>query len=206
MKRLLQVSAKRTFDVLAALIGLIVLSPIFLVVALIIKINLKGPILFIQARPGYKGKIFNILKFRTMRSPHHGEDPLASDANRLMPLGSFLRALSLDELPELLNVLKGDMSMVGPRPLLPQYLSRYTAVQARRHEVRPGITGWAQINGRNSISWNDRFEMDVWYVNNRSFWLDMKILLMTVYKVFRREGISQPEQATCKEFMGKEQL
>ena len=204
MKRLTQATAKRAFDILAALIGLLVLSPIFFAVALLIKINSKGPVLFIQARPGHKGKMFNILKFRTMRNPRHGENPLASDANRITSLGSVLRLLSLDELPELLNVLKGEMSIVGPRPLLPQYLSRYTKVQARRHEVRPGITGWAQINGRNSASWNDRLEMDVWYADNWSFWLDIRILCLTVYKIIKREGINQPGHATCQEFMGKD--
>ena len=204
MKRLTQATAKRAFDILAALIGLLVLSPIFFAVALLIKINSKGTVLFIQARPGHKGKMFNILKFRTMRSPRHGENPLASDANRITSLGSVLRLLSLDELPELLNVLKGDMSIVGPRPLLMQYLSRYTPEQARRHEVRPGITGWAQIKGRNALDWKQRFDLDLWYIDNRSPWLDIKILCLTVYKIIKREGISQPGHATCEEFMGKD--
>jgi lipopolysaccharide/colanic/teichoic acid biosynthesis glycosyltransferase len=161
-----------------------------------------SPVFFKQQRPGLHGKPFYMFKFRTMTNACDGDGCLLPDCDRLTPLGRFLRSTSLDELPELFNVLKGDMSLVGPRPLLMQYLDRYTPEQARRHEVRPGVTGWAQVNGRNALSWEDKFEMDVWYVDNRSFWLDLKILWMTLLKVVRREGISGDGCETMTEFEG----
>lgn len=160
------------------------------------------PIFFVQPRAGKDGEVFELIKFRTMREPEPGEDRLGSDANRLTAVGEFLRSTSIDELPTLLNVLKGDMSLVGPRPLLVRYLDRYTPEQARRHEVKPGVTGWAQINGRNSIGWEEKFELDVWYVDHQSLWLDIYILAKTVQKVVMREGISSEGAATMPEFMG----
>ncbi len=194
--------SKRLFDILLTSLGLIVLSPLLLLVALLVWVTLGTPILFKQQRPGYGGKPFTIYKFRTMTEERDAQGRLLSDAERLTPLGRFLRATSLDELPELVNVLRGEMSLVGPRPLLMQYLERYSPEQARRHEVLPGITGWAQVNGRNALTWEDKFRLDVWYVDHWSFWLDVKILLLTLIKVLRREGISQPGQATAEEFMG----
>lgn len=194
--------SKRLFDVLLTSLGLIVLSPLLLLVALLVWVTLGTPILFKQQRPGYGGKPFTIYKFRTMTEERDAQGRLLSDAERLTPLGRFLRATSLDELPELVNVLRGEMSLVGPRPLLMQYLERYSPEQARRHEVLPGITGWAQVNGRNALTWEDKFRLDVWYVDHWSFWLDVKILLLTLIKVLRREGISQSGQATAEEFMG----
>ncbi|MGJ7457467.1 sugar transferase [Halomonas sp. RA08-2] len=193
---------KRFFDFIAASFGLVILSPAILVVALLIRLKLGAPILFRQVRPGLHGKPFEMVKFRTMLDAldQHG-NPLP-DEQRLTKLGTFLRSTSLDELPELWNVLKGDMSLVGPRPLLMEYLPLYTSEQYRRHEVRPGVTGWAQINGRNSLGWEDKFAMDVWYVENRSFWLDLKILLLTVKKVVVRDGISADGQATMERFRG----
>ena len=167
-----------------------------------IRCKLGTPVLFRQQRPGLGGRPFWLLKFRTMTEARDAAGNLLPDAQRLTGFGRFLRATSLDELPELLNVLKGDMSLVGPRPLLMQYLDRYTPEQARRHEVRPGITGWAQVNGRNAITWEEKFKLDVWYVDNWSLWLDIKIIFMTVWKIFKREGISQPGQATMEEFRG----
>jgi lipopolysaccharide/colanic/teichoic acid biosynthesis glycosyltransferase len=164
--------------------------------------QLGAPVLFRQPRPGKDGQPFMMLKFRTMRPPAPGEDAIASDAARLTPLGKFLRSTSIDELPTLLNVLKGDMSLVGPRPLLTQYLARYSREQARRHEVKPGVTGWAQINGRNALSWEEKLRLDVWYVDHCSLALDLKILAMTALKVVKRDGISQQGQATMTEFMG----
>lgn len=196
--------AKRALDVILALLLLFMVFPLLFLIGLLIFLVLGRPIFFVQPRPGYKGKIFNIVKFRTMRSIHPGEDSLSSDAKRMTPLGRVLRMLSLDELPELFNVLKGDMSLVGPRPLLPQYLLRYTPEQARRHEVKPGITGWAQVKGRNALGWEERLKLDTWYVDNRSICLDLKILFLTIYKIIKREGISQPGQATCEEFRGGE--
>lgn len=189
---------KRLFDLLVSLIGLIVLSPLLLLLALLVRVNLGSPVLFCQPRPGYKGKIFNLYKFRSMK------DGTGSDEERLTKFGRILRASSLDELPELLNVLKGEMSLVGPRPLLVQYLERYNAEQARRHDVRPGITGWAQVHGRNAISWEEKFRLDVWYVDHQSLWLDLKILFMTVRKVFVHEGITAAGSATAGEFMGND--
>ncbi|MEY8214408.1 MAG: sugar transferase, partial [Colwellia sp.] len=193
---------KRIFDMFLATIAIITLLPVIIIIAIAVRGSLGSPIIFKQARPGLKGKIFHILKFRTMKDciDIHGE--LLCDSDRLTPFGKILRATSLDELPGLFNVIKGDMSLVGPRPLLVQYLPLYNAEQARRHNVRPGITGWAQVNGRNAISWEDKFSFDVWYVDNQNFWLDIKILLLTVKKVFVREGISAEGEATMQAFKG----
>jgi lipopolysaccharide/colanic/teichoic acid biosynthesis glycosyltransferase len=189
---------KRLLDIVASATALIVLAPVMLCTALVVRIGLGRPILFRQGRPGKDGRPFAIIKFRTMRAAAPGE----SDEARLRTVGSLLRSLSLDELPELVNVLRGDMSLVGPRPLLTQYLDRYTPEQARRHEVKPGITGWAQIHGRNAVDWEDKFRYDVWYVDHYSLSLDLQILLATVWKIARREGISAPGHATVREFMG----
>ncbi len=189
-------------DIVLSLLGLIVLSPLMLLVALLVRTKLGQPVLFRQQRPGLDGISFELIKFRTMRDDMDGSGNLRPDAQRLTSFGRKLRATSLDELPELWNVLKGEMSLVGPRPLLMEYLPLYSAEQARRHNVRPGITGWAQVNGRNLVTWEDRFAMDVWYVDNLSFWLDMKILLRTFIKVFTREGISGEGAATMKPFEG----
>ena len=194
--------AKRLFDFLVAGLLLLLLSPILLGVALLVWFQLGKPVLFGQKRPGYSGRAFFIYKFRSMTNARAADGRLLPDAQRLTRLGKFLRASSLDELPELLNVIHGEMSLVGPRPLLMQYLERYSPEQARRHDVLPGITGWAQVNGRNALSWEDKFRLDVWYVDHWSFWLDLKILFMTLGKVFKREGISQPGHATAEEFMG----
>ena len=193
---------KRLFDFLAAVLGLIVLSPLLLVVAGLIRWRMGAPVLFRQVRPGYRGKPFAMYKFRTMREAYDQAGEPLPDAERLTALGRFLRKTSLDELPELWNVVKGDMSLVGPRPLLMEYLARYTPEQARRHDVTPGITGWAQVNGRNALSWEDKFAYDVWYVNNWSLWLDLRTLLATIAALLRREGISQPGEATMREFLG----
>lgn len=191
---------KRIFDILIAVPALLLLSPAIILVAIAVRINLGSPVLFRQTRPGRNGKPFVIFKFRTMRDMLDGEGNQLPDGARLNALGRFLRRSSLDELPELWNVLKGDMSLVGPRPLLTEYLTRYTASQARRHEVKPGITGWAQVNGRNLVGWPERFALDVWYVDNHSVWLDIKILVLTIITVLRREGISEPNQATMTAF------
>ncbi|WP_018124418.1 sugar transferase [Desulfovibrio oxyclinae] len=196
---------KRMMDILVSMAALILLSPVLMAVALLVRLKLGSPILFRQQRPGLHGKSFDILKFRTMLDAEAPDGTLLPDAQRLTPFGKALRASSLDELPELLNVLKGDMSLVGPRPLLMQYLPLYSPRQARRHEVRPGITGWAQINGRNAVDWPERFELDVWYVENRTLLLDLKILLRTVTGVLRREGISQEGHVTMEPFTGNEQ-
>jgi sugar transferase EpsL len=193
---------KRSLDIIIAGLGLLILSPLLIVISLVILIQIGRPVLFIQMRPGLNGKPFYMYKFRTMTDETDELGNLLPDEQRLTSLGRFLRSTSLDELPELFNVIKGDMSLVGPRPLLMQYLERYTPEQARRHEVKPGITGWAQINGRNAITWEEKFVLDVWYVDNWSLWLDMKILAMTLVKVFRREGISAEGEATMPEFMG----
>jgi len=195
---------KRLFDIIIVIVGLTVLTPILPMISLMVTTRLGRPVLFKQTRPGLHCKPFIMYKFRTMIDTQGTDGLLLPDAERLTQLGIFLRATSLDELPELFNVIKGDMSLVGPRPLLTQYLDRYTPEQARRHEVKPGITGWAQINGRNAITWEEKFKLDVWYVDNHSLWLDIKILLKTVGKVFRREGISAKGEATMQEFMGKE--
>ncbi len=194
--------SKRLFDLFLTIPGLIFLLPVFIVTVFLVRINLGKPVLFKQQRPGLGGRPFWLLKFRTMTDARGADGGLLPDADRLTRFGRFLRASSLDELPELFNVLKGDMSLVGPRPLLMQYLERYTPEQARRHEVRPGITGWAQVNGRNAITWEEKFKLDVWYVDNWSLWLDIKIIAMTIWKILKREGISQPGQATMEEFKG----
>ena len=194
---------KRTLDIIASVVGLFFLSPLLTVVALIVRIKLGSPILFKQTRPGFHGEPFTTYKFRTMTDACDEKGNLLPDAKRLTKLGRLLRSTSLDELPELFNVIKGEMSLVGPRPLLMQYLDRYTPEQARRHDVKPGITGWAQINGRNALSWEEKFKLDVWYVDNWSVWLDIKIIFMTLVKVFKREGISANGEATMSEFKGK---
>ncbi|MGC4130432.1 MAG: sugar transferase [Bergeyella sp.] len=193
---------KRIIDFLASFFGLLLLSPVFIIVTIGLFIANQGKPFFFQFRPGKDEKIFKIIKFKTMNDKKDKEGNLLSDAERLTKIGSFVRKTSLDEIPQLINVLKGDMSLIGPRPLLSQYLSLYDEVQKRRHEVRPGITGWAQINGRNAISWKQKFEYDVWYVDNISFLLDIKILFLTIKKVFVREGISQEGQATMEAFTG----
>ena len=191
---------KAVLDRLVAAIALAVFSPVMLMVAIAIYIRMGGPIFFSQPRPGKNGRVFNFYKFRTMTSDCDADGNLLPDEQRLIPLGQFLRKTSLDELPQLWNVIKGDMSFVGPRPLLVRYLDRYTPEQARRHEVMPGITGWAQVNGRNAISWDAKFKLDVWYVDNWSLWLDLKILFLTVLKVLKRDGINQEGYATAPEF------
>lgn len=196
--------SKRLLDVSIAAVMLVLFSPVMLVVALLVRLFLGTPVLFRQERPGYQGKPFFLYKFRTMTDARGPDGVLLPDAQRLTRLGRCLRALSLDELPELFNVLRGEMSLVGPRPLLMEYLPRYTPEQMRRHDVLPGITGWAQVNGRNALDWPTRFRLDVWYVDHWSFWLDIKILLLTLWKVLKREGISQPGQATTEYFMGNE--
>jgi len=196
---------KRALDVAASALALIVLSPVLLVVAALVRIELGAPVVFRQPRPGKDGRIFTLYKFRTMRDAPFGTtgiDAVASDAERLTPFGRSLRLTSLDELPQLLNVLSGDMSIVGPRPLLPEYLDRYNEEQARRHEVRPGITGWAQVNGRNAVSWNERFAMDVWYVDHRSFTLDARIASRSLSALVSRESVSAPGVETMEPFQG----
>ena len=195
---------KRGFDLIISSFGLLVLSPILLLLAILI-ILLEGfPIIFQQQRPGYKAKPFIIYKFRTMSEESDSDGNYLSEKKRITPLGKILRATSLDEMLELLNVIKGEMSIVGPRPLLMQYLSRYSPEQARRHDVLPGITGWAQINGRNAITWEEKFLLDVWYVDNWSFWLDLKIIMNTIWKVILREGINEPGRISAGEFMGSQ--
>jgi sugar transferase EpsL len=194
--------AKRSFDIISSAAGLVVISPLLAVLAVLVRLKLGSPVLFRQQRPGLGGKAFVIYKFRTMTDQRDTAGNLLPDAQRLPAFGRFLRSTSFDELPELLNVLKGDMSIVGPRPLMMKYLGRYSPGQARRHEVKPGITGWAQINGRNAISWEDKFKLDVWYVDNWTLWLDIKIILKSVWMVVAREGITQQGRATMDEFMG----
>jgi len=194
--------SKRILDLAIALFGLLILSPLMLLLAILVRIKFGAPVIFRQERPGYLGKPFLVYKFRTMTNVYDENDNLLPDSLRLTHLGLFLRSTSLDELPELFNVLKGEMSIVGPRPLLMQYLELYSPEQARRHEVLPGITGWAQINGRNALTWEEKFKLDVWYVDHWSFALDIKIILISIVKVLRREGINQPGQATAEEFMG----
>lgn len=193
---------KRLFDLTVSLLALIFLSVVIGITALLIRLKIGSPVLFKQQRPGLHEKPFYVYKFRSMTDERDEKGELLPDDIRLTSFGKVIRKLSLDELPQLWNVLKGDMSFVGPRPLLVEYLPLYNERQARRHEVRPGITGWAQVNGRNAISWEEKFELDVWYVENRSFWLDMKILFMTVAKVFKSEGISQDGQVTMTKFTG----
>ena len=193
---------KRAFDILVSAGVLLVFSLPIVILMILVRVKLGSPIFFRQDRPGLGGKTFRMVKFRTMTDARHPDGTLKPDAERLTRFGRLLRSTSLDELPELWNVLKGEMSLVGPRPLLVQYLTRYSARQARRHEVRPGVTGWAQVNGRNAVAWDERFEMDVWYVENWSFGLDVRILWMTVAAVFRRSGVSAEGHATMPEFMG----
>lgn len=194
---------KRFFDIFASSLGLILLSPIILFLILLIAVNIGRPVFFVQERPGKNGNIFKMVKFRTMTDARDPEGVLLPDAQRMTKFGTFLRSSSLDELPELWNVLKGHMSIVGPRPLLTRYLPLYTARQNRRHELRPGITGLAQVSGRNALSWNQKFDLDVWYVDNQSFLLDLKIIFLTFRKVLDRDGISQEGEATAQEFRGE---
>ncbi len=193
---------KCSIDLVLSGLALFFLSPILAVLALIVRLWLGSPVLFLQQRPGLHGKPFTLIKFRTMTDVHDAEGNLLPDGQRLTSLGRFLRSTSLDELPALWNVMRGDMSLVGPRPLLMRYLDRYTPEQARRHEVCPGITGWAQVNGRNALSWEEKFALDIWYVDNLSLWLDLRIVAMTVWKIYKREGINQSGQATMEEFFG----
>lgn len=193
---------KRLFDIVCALCGLIILSPVLIICALLIRFNLGSPIFFRQKRIGKDNKEFEMIKFRSMKDAFDKNGNSLPDEERMTKLGKVLRSLSLDELPELINILKGDMSLIGPRPLLVQYLPLYDERQIKRHDVTPGLTGWAQVNGRNSLSWSEKFELDVWYVENWSLWLDIKIFFMTFYKVFKREGISQEGQATIEFFNG----
>jgi sugar transferase EpsL len=195
---------KRGLDVVVATIGLVVLAPILAMVAMAIRWRLGSPVLFRQQRPGYRGCPFTLIKFRTMLDESGSDGEPLPDHARLTALGRFLRSTSMDELPTLWNVARGDMSLVGPRPLLMEYLPLYSAEQMRRHDVRPGVTGWAQTNGRNTVSWEKKFELDIWYVDNRSLWLDLKILALTVGNVLRRKGISQPGRATADPFRGND--
>ena len=193
---------KRFVDITGSILGLVLLSPVLLIVWVMVRRDMGSPVLFRQTRPGLNGQPFQMVKFRTMRDATDSSGNPLPDSERLTNFGRFLRSSSLDELPELWNVLRGDMSLVGPRPLLMEYLSLYSPKQARRHEVRPGVTGWAQINGRNSVSWDEKFEFDVWYVNYRTFWLDLKIIWLTIRKVFKRVGISAAGEATMPKFKG----
>lgn len=193
---------KRALDIWGAAIGLIIFSPVLIVISLVIRAQMGSPVLFRQFRPGMHGKPFQMIKFRTMREAVGPDGTLLPDGERMTSIGRFLRSSSLDELPELWNVLKGDMSLVGPRPLLMEYLPLYLPEQARRHEVRPGVTGWAQVNGRNAISWDEKFVLDVWYVDNQSLWLDLKIIWFTIRQVIKRDGISSAGEATMSKFTG----
>jgi lipopolysaccharide/colanic/teichoic acid biosynthesis glycosyltransferase len=195
-------ASKRSFDLVSSLLLVILLSPVLLIVALVVALKLGRPVLFIQQRPGYRARPFFVFKFRSMTNQRDEKGQLLPDADRLTRFGKFLRSSSLDELPELFNVIRGEMSLVGPRPLLMKYLERYNPEQARRHLVLPGITGWAQVNGRNALDWVEKFRLDTWYVDHWSFGLDLKILALTAWRVLQREGISQPGQATAEEFMG----
>ena len=197
-------NTKRVFDLFLVLLSLPLILPIYLLLMLLALAQLNFPILFKQSRPGLNGKIFNIYKFRTMTNDCDKDGILLSDEIRLTKFGKLLRSTSLDELPSLWNVLKGDISLVGPRPLLLEYLTLYSTQQARRHEVKPGITGWAQVNGRNAITWGEKFDLDVWYVDNQSIWLDIKILWLTVKKVIMRDGINQVGQSTMEKFKGND--
>lgn len=193
---------KRLFDIAGAAAGIVLLSPVFVVIWIMVRRKLGSPVLFRQLRPGLGAKPFEMLKFRTMRDAVDANGVALPDSERMTSFGSTLRSTSLDELPELWNVLRGDMSLVGPRPLLMEYLPLYSTEQARRHDVRPGITGWAQVNGRNAISWEQKFALDVWYVYNRSFWLDLKILWSTVLKVIKRDGITSESSVSAERFTG----
>lgn len=196
---------KRAFDLLLLLLSAPLWIPALLGVAILVRVKLGSPVLFCQQRPGFRGAPFQILKFRTMTGQRGHDGKLLPDAKRLTTVGRWLRASSLDELPEFINVLKGEMSLVGPRPLLMEYLPLYSQRQARRHDVPPGLTGWAQVNGRNAIGWDEKFELDVWYVENRSLWLDLKILCLTIVRVFQRQGINAPDSATMPVFTGSAQ-
>ena len=196
--------SKRIFDLTFALIALVILSPILILTAIFVRIFIGAPILFTQQRPGYKGHPFHIYKFRSMTNRFAPNGSLLPDSDRLTRFGRILRSLSLDELPELFNILRGEMSFVGPRPLLMEYLPLYSPEQMRRHDVMPGLTGWAQVNGRNAIGWPSRFRMDVWYVDNWSFWLDIRIIFITVSKVVLREGVNQEGQSTVEYFKGEQ--
>ena len=202
MNKNIQYFIKRTFDIIASLGGLIVFSPIIIVVAILVRVNLGSPILFTQDRVGKNDKIFKMMKFRTMKDGVDKYGKLLPDSERVTNFGKILRSTSLDELPELINILKGDMSLIGPRPLLIEYLPLYSEEQKRRHNVLPGLTGWAQVNGRNSISWGEKFKLDVYYVNNWSLGLDLKIFFLTFYKLFNREGINQDGESTVEDFNG----
>ena len=193
---------KRLFDMITASFLLVIFAPLMICTALIIRVKMGKPVLFRQLRPGFKGKPFYLYKFRTMTEAVDREVKISEDRQRLTSTGRWIRKYSLDELPQLINVLKGELSFVGPRPLLMAYLDRYTVEQARRHDVKPGITGWAQVNGRNTLTWEDKFAMDVWYVDNQSIWLDLKIMVLTLFKVLKAEGISKDGSATMTEFMG----
>ncbi len=194
---------KRLLDIVGALVGLFLFAPLLVIVAFLVRRNLGTPVLFRHTRPGFQGRPFQMLKFRSMRDAFGPDGQALPDEQRLTRFGRWLRASSLDELPELWNVLRGDMSLIGPRPLLMEYLELYTPEQARRHEMRPGITGWAQVNGRNAISWEDKFKLDVWYVEHQSFLLDMRILWLTLWRVLRRDGISAVGEATTSRFTGR---
>jgi len=199
----IQTIIKQAADIIVSLITLIILIIPFLLISLVIKVNSKGPVFFKQHRPGKGAKVFLLYKFRTMTEKRDEKKELLPDEKRLNKIGIFLRKFSLDELPELWNVLKGDMSLVGPRPLLVEYLDRYSPRQARRHEVKPGITGWAQVNGRNAITWKEKFEYDIWYVDNWNLWLDTKIIFLTFINVIKGEGISHPGHPTMEKFKGE---
>ncbi len=196
--------AKRTLDLIAASFGLLILSPLIALIAILVRILLGAPVIFRQMRPGYKEKPFYLYKFRTMTDRRNATGQLLPDSDRLTRLGRLLRLLSLDELPELFNILRGEMSFVGPRPLLMEYLPLYSPEQHRRHDAVPGLTGWAQVHGRNALDWPSRFALDIWYVDHWSLWLDLRIVLMTLWKVISREGISQPGQATTEYFTGNQ--
>ena len=202
MTRKMELQLKRLSDLLVGLSGLLILFLPIIIISILIKLTSGGPIFFRQARPGKDGTIFYLYKFRTMKDLRNDKGEIAPDEKRITKIGKLLRQLSLDELPELFNILKGDMSIVGPRPLLVKYLDRYSSEQARRHEVKPGITGWAQVNGRNAITWEEKFRYDLWYIDNWSLWLDIKIIFLTIIKAIKGEGISQPGHATMEEFKG----
>ncbi len=195
---------KRIFDFVCAFVALLLLFPLIFLIAISVRVNLSAPVLFRQERPGLNGQIFNMVKFRSMKDSVDSSGNPLPDEDRITPFGQLLRSLSLDELPELWNVITGDMSLVGPRPLLKEYLPLYSADQARRHAVRPGITGWAQINGRNALTWDEKFKLDVWYVDNQSLWLDLKILVFTIKKVFVRENITSSGHVSAEAFKGNE--
>ena len=200
--RRIQLFIKRLFDIIIAIAGLVILSPLLLFLAIVVRLKIGSPVLFRQQRPGLFGRLFTIYKFRTMLNAFDSKGTPLPDSDRLTVFGKFLRSTSLDELPELFNVLKGDMSIVGPRPLMTKYLDRYTPEQARRHDVKPGITGWAQINGRNAVTWEDKFKLDVWYVDNWNLLVDFKIIFKSFAYVLKREGVSQKDRVTVDEFMG----